>query len=352
MNETSVQFRRFSAALVAVLAGVLLTPSLAACAGTEDRRAPPKPSEVLAGLRSFLKKTARPDGSFRPGADAHYPGISDSGYSDLAPTTYAVVLHTTFGWKLPHEAKTVAWFHDRQQEHGAFINVAGTADPKSAQARLYNTTQGIVALRALGRRPRRDPLPVLAETLKGDYKTFPLYTTSFYPLAYQGAGQPLPKHADRELRALMIPAEDGYLEDHIAATFHMVHYYRLMNEPTPNAEAILKRALCDQKPDGSWLLNPPSRDRHATFDAVFVLRQLGHERSDCRRAIAKAAKWALSCQNSDGGFGHFPGSTSDLDACYFQVGTLVMAGFLKPADSLPPDPHLLAWGHLFPVPKR
>ena len=169
MNETSVQFRRFSAALVAVLAGVLLTPSLAACAGTEDRRAPPKPSEVLAGLRSFLKKTARPDGSFRPGADAHYPGISDSGYSDLAPTTYAVVLHTTFGWKLPHEAKTVAWFHDRQQEHGAFINVAGTADPKSAQARLYNTTQGIVALRALGLRPRYNPLPVFEEILQQDY---------------------------------------------------------------------------------------------------------------------------------------------------------------------------------------
>ena len=33
-----------------------------------------------------------------------------------------------------------------------------------------------------------------------------------------------------------------------------------------------------QKPDGSWLLNPPSWDRHACFDAVFVLHQLGHDR--------------------------------------------------------------------------
>jgi len=79
------------------------------------------------------------------------------------------------------------------------------------------------------------------------------------------------------------------------------------------------RVLHDQKPDGSWLLNLPSRDRHATFDAVFTLRQLGHDRADCRSAIGRAARWALSCRNADGGFGHFPGSTSDADANYFQV---------------------------------
>jgi hypothetical protein len=26
-----------------------------------------------------------------------------------------------------------------------------------------------------------------------------------------------------------------------------------------------------------------------------------------------------------------------------------MAGFLKPADPLPKDPHLLSWGHLMPL---
>src|SRR5436309_13845011 len=85
------------------------------------------------------------------------------------------------------------------------------------------------------------------------------------------------------------------------------------------------RVLRDQKPDGSWLLNMPSRDRHATFDAVFTLRQLGHDRDDCRQAIAKAARWALTCRNADRGFGHFPGSPSDADANYFQIGVLVMA---------------------------
>lgn len=111
---------------------------------------------------------------------------------------------------------------------------------------------------------------------------------------------------------------------------------------------MLARALADQKPDGGWLLNMPSRDRHATFDAVFIMRQEGAGRDDCRRATARAAKWALSCRNADGGFGHFHGSPSDADANYFQVGTLVLAGFLQPVDPLPRDAHLLSWGHLMP----
>jgi hypothetical protein len=141
------------------------------------------------------------------------------------------------------------------------------------------------------------------------------------------------------------------MNDHIAATFHLVHYYRLLGEPIPKADAILKRVVHDQKRDGSWLLNPPSWDRHAGFDAVFTMRQLGADRPDCRAAIAKAAAWALRCRNNDGGFGHYPGCASDTDAVYFQVGTLVMAGFLKPVDLPPGSARLFSWGHVFPVAK-
>jgi hypothetical protein len=60
-----------------------------------------------------------------------------------------------------------------------------------------------------------------------------------------------------------------------------------------------------------------SRDRHATFDAVFTLRHEGHDQAQCRAAIDQAARWALRCRNSDGGFGHYPGSTAPfwLGAC-------------------------------------
>src|SRR5262249_47900958 len=178
----------------------------------------------------------------------------------------------------------------------------------------------------------------------------PPYTTSFFPLAYLAYGQRFPAEEDRKIRALMVPARDGYLHNHIAATFHMVHYDRLTRQKTPRARAMLRRVVGDQKQDGAGLLIPPPRDRPAAFDAVFVLHQLGDDRPECRRAAGKAAAWALRCRNPDGGFGHFPGSPSDADAVYFQVGTLVMAGFLKPVEPLPKEPHLYGWGHLMPTP--
>src|SRR5262249_31246102 len=183
-------------------------------------------------------------------------------------------------------------------------------------------------LHGLGSKPRYDVVPVFTEILRKDYRILPPYTTSFFPLAFMAWGRSFPTEADRKLRALMVQSEDGYLNNHVAATFHMVHYYRLLQEPVPSADVILQRVLRDQKADGSWLLNPPARDRHATFDAVFILRQLGKDRIDCQKAIENAALWGLKCRNSDGGFGHFPGCTSDADAVYFQVGTLVMSGFL------------------------
>jgi len=309
----------------------------------------PTPSYVLASLRTFYQKTALANGAFRPGIDPEYEGMSDSAFSDLAPVAYAVVIHKTFGWKLPYEEKTKEFLLSRQQDDGAFINVAGTVDPKSAAGRAYNTTMAIMALRALDTQPKYDPLPVFDVVLKEDYKKLPPYMTSFFPLAYLASGKPIPKEADAKIKALMVQEEDGYLHEHIAATFHAAHYYRLIGEQTPKAEAMLKRVLKDQKADGSWMLNAPARDRHATFDAVFVLKQLGGNREDCKTAMEKAGKWALSCRNRDGGFGHFPGSTSDADANFFHIGTMVMAGMLKPVDPLPKDAKLLGWGHLFPA---
>lgn len=323
----------------------LLSLHLPVCAAE-----PPPTKEILDGLRSFTERTAVADGGFRPGVDPNYQGMSDSAYSDFAPVAYAVVIHRTFGWTLPHEAKTLEWVLARQHDDGSFFNVKGTVDPKSAQGRVYNTTMALMALHGLGAKPKRDPLPVFGQVLVKDYKDLPAYSSSFFPLAFRLCGKTLPGDGDQRLRATMIQAEDGYLNDHVAATFHAVHYDRLLGEKTPKAEAILKRTLADQKPDGSWMLNPLARDRHATFDAVFMLKHLGKGRADCRKAMEKAADWALSCRNADGGFGHFPGSTSDWDAVFFHVGVLVMAKRLTPVEKLPKDAHLLGWGHLFPAP--
>lgn len=335
----------------AILRRLLLFTFLVLVVCNQQSRAAERitPESVLADLRQFYKQTANGDGSFRPGIDPDYKGMADSAASDLAPVTYAVILHKTFGWKLPDEQRTIAFLQGRQRADGAFVNIDGSNKPESPSARIYNTTQGLVALHALGVRPKYDSLPVFEQVMRRDYTELPAYSTSFFPLAYRAAGVPWPKEFDRRVRALMVQSDDGYLNDHIAATFHAAHYYSLLGEPTPKAEAIVRRALRDQKPDGSWLLNPPARDRHAGFDAVFTLKHLGNDSPECGRAIAKAAEWALSCRNKDGGFGHFPGSPSDADAVYFQVGILVMAGYLTPADPPPSDPELLGWGHVMPI---
>src|SRR6478672_7795117 len=148
----------------------LLACILIACARATHAAAD-SPEAVLSGLRKWFAKTARADGSFANGIDPQYRGMSDSAYSDLAAVTYAVTLHKTFGWKLPHEEATRRFLLSRQQPNGDFFNVAGTVDPKSAEGRVYNTTQGIVALHALGLKPRYDPLRVFEEILQADYKT-------------------------------------------------------------------------------------------------------------------------------------------------------------------------------------
>src|SRR5579862_9157363 len=98
---------------------VLLLPCTSVFAADEPA-AKVTPREVLDGLKAFWEKTALPDGSFRPGVDPDYKGMSDSALSDLAPLTYAVTLHKTFGWKLPYEEKTLANLLARQKEDGAF----------------------------------------------------------------------------------------------------------------------------------------------------------------------------------------------------------------------------------------
>src|SRR4029077_20399729 len=119
-------------------------------------------------VRTFVKHTALPDGSFRPGIEPAYKGNSDTAYSDLAAITYAVCLTRTFGWKLPYEGRFLELLLSRQQNDGAFVNVGGSADPTAPQARLYNTTQALVALHALGAKPKHNPLPVLSAILKDD----------------------------------------------------------------------------------------------------------------------------------------------------------------------------------------
>jgi geranylgeranyl transferase type-2 subunit beta len=184
----------------------------------------------------FIDRCRREDGSYAPSPDLAYAGNSDTKLSDVAAVTYAAVLAKSLGRELPHAERSAAFLHAHQQPDGGFINHAGQLDPKNDHALLYNTTQGVVGLRALGHKPQRDPTPVLDHFFVDDaYEKLPWFTTSFYPLCYAALEKPFPaayrtalaEHQERNQQA------DGYLGDHVAATFHMAHFYRLIGQPTP-----------------------------------------------------------------------------------------------------------------------
>ena len=306
------------------------------------------PQSIADQTLAFIRRCARPDGGYSPSPDPAYAGNSDTGSSDLAGVTYAATLAKTMGWRLPHPKRSVDFIQRHQQPDGSFVNRAGKMDPKSDLAILYNTVQGVVALRAFGHHPKIDPTSVPDRFFVNDaFSKLPWYTMSFFPLFYAALGKPFPGRYDEALRGLLVrgQADDGYVGDHVAATFHMAHYFRLIGQPTPKAAQMVARVLRDQKPDGGWNIKQPDWDVHACFDAVFILRQLGGDTAPVRQAMEKAADWALSCRNPDGGFGHYPTWHSDLDAVYFQFGTLIQCGRIPGARRDIPDANTLSWGH-------
>lgn len=296
----------------------------------------------------FIIRCGRTDGGYAPSPDPAYAGESDTKFSDLAAVTYAAVLAKTMGWELPRKERSIAFIRRHQRPDGHFVNLAGKHDPASDLGILYNTTQGVVSLRALGAEPEIDPISSVAQLLAGDaYRKLPWYTTSFFPLLCAALNRPFPADWRDKLAGHMeqSQASDGYLGDHVAATFHMAHFFRLLGEPTPRAEAMVARVLRDQKSDGGWNIKEPDWDVHACFDALFVLRQLGGSEPKVKQAIARGAEWSLNCRNLDGGFGHFPGRPSDMDAVYFQFGTLIQAGRVPGARHDLADAQTLGWGH-------
>lgn len=311
------------------------------------------PHPTLSGQRikdttyAFIATCARPDGGYSPSPDPHYLGFADTMVSDLAAVTYAATLAKSEGWELPDKECAADFVQRHQQPDGVFVNLQGSYDPKSYLAIQYNTVQGVVALRALGRKPKIDPVHVMDRFFKGEaFKKLPLFRASFFPLFYAALGVPFPPAYKQALKQWLIQSQgpDGFLLKQVPSTFHLVHFFRLIGEPTPKASSIVRQILQEQQPDGGWNI-PNTPAAHACFDAVFVLRQIGGGSAACHAAIHRAADWAFSCRNPDGGFGEFPGWHSDMDAVYFKFGTLIQAGRIPGSNFNLPDAETLSWGH-------
>jgi geranylgeranyl transferase type-2 subunit beta len=306
------------------------------------------------GIIAFINRCKRDDGGYSPSSRPEYAGRSDTANSDLAAVTYAAVLARSLDTALADAPRSAEFIRGHQRPDGSFANAEGAFDPASDLAILYNTTQAVVGLKALQSAPQIDPEPVIKRFFVGDaYKALPWYTTSFFPLFYAAIGRPFPPAYRTALTEHMIAiqAPDGYLGDHVAATFHMAHFFRLIGEETPGGPAVLERVLRDQTAEGGWNIKAEDWDVHACFDAVFILRQLGGGSERSLQAMQRASDWAVRCRNADGGFGHYPGWPSDMDAVYFQSGVLLQAGALCTTELDLPDAHTLGWGQAM-LPER
>src|SRR5437660_2698950 len=203
--------RQMLRGLACTLAGVAISKL------PDSSTAPGQPAKLAEETLAFIRRCARPDGGYDPSPDPAYEGNSDTSLSDLAGVTYAATLAKTMGWELPHPERSIGYIQQRQQPDGSFIHLAGKMDPKSDLALLYNTVQGVVALRALGERPKIDPIKVMDRFFVGDaFKKLPWYSTSFFPLFYAALGKPFPQQYDEGSRAHPVgnAAADGYLGDH------------------------------------------------------------------------------------------------------------------------------------------
>jgi len=315
-------------------------------------------AEVIEGLRRFLAGCRRSDGGVRPGLDHRYQGASDTALSDLAAPVYTLILEETFGFRVLDRRRTRR-FIERGRNPDGLWRAAGAPDAP-AHLVLYDTMQALLGLRILGggRLPRIGQERTIGGVRRllaaGAARSFPPYALDFFGQFFAILGRPLPGAIARAVwKAYRARYRAGEVGGHVASTFHFVRHALLAGRRVPDAPAILRRTLALQRRDGSWNRMPDrSWDVHATFDGTFIVRQLGFRigwSPACTRALEGAARYALACRNPDGGFGHFPGATSDVDAAYFQAGTLVMSGRL----SATPVPlrlaRVLGWGHVFPA---
>ncbi len=317
----------------------------------------------ILGIAAYLASCARHDGGLNPGPNPRYRGRSDTSFSDIAAPVYALILEETLGLGVLDRAMTLRFLKSCRGRDGIFRSIRrfrGVAAP--AHLQLYNSLQALLGQRIIMKN-RIEPggLSQTARAVRrfyrqGHFRKFPPYALDFLGQFFNVIRRPFPTTMARAVTAEYLKKyRDGEVAGHVASTFHFVRHALLSRQRLPQARDILKKTLSLQRRNGSFNVMPdPDWDVHATFDGCFIVRQLGARlgwKREYTRALKKAARFALSCRNRDGGFGHFPGYPSDMDACYFHAGTMVMAGELR-REPVPDDlGRVLGWGHVFPCPK-
>ena len=317
---------------------------------------------MLNKFLQYLNSLADENGGFMASGVNNFLGVADGQVSEIAAATYAAEISQTLGFNLPYPEKTAEFILNRQHPEGYFRNLAPLPGVTTTSFNLYNTCVGLRGLKAFGKNPKYDPRPWLVKYIRCLEKVG-AYHPDFYanscaaledemkPDCFQKLADFLLAQQDKESGWLIEPGlkEAGYpIERSNPFNFHAVRFFHLAGKRIPRGDEILRGFMKYQESDGSWKLGGV----HGTFDACVAIRILGDDSKKYREAIRRAAEWALTCRRKDGGFNHFgdkaiagyiDNAPSEMDACYFHVSNLTMAGKLPCKVGF--DNNWIGWGH-------
>jgi len=316
--------------------------------------------------QSILKHVldlADPAGGYPASAHRNWLGIADGSVSEIAPAVYAAEIAQTLGASLPHPDATAEFIQARQSRDGFFQNLYPLPGFTTSVYHEYHTCVGIRGLKALGKSPKYDPREWMIGNIRqiGKGGLFGSYWADFYANAFAALEERMPADCERILQDKLLTFQDAktgwfiqggdrHFELNNPMTFHATRVFHLMGETVPLADKVLETFMRVQQSDGSWSLG----NMHGTFDACATIRMLSDGSARYAQAIEKAGDWALTCRTDDGGFNHFgdnapefraqdSGNLSDMDACYFQVATLAIAGRLPMC--VDRTNNWIGWGH-------
>jgi hypothetical protein len=210
-----------------------------------------------------------------------------------------------------------AFLQAHQAETGAFAEPGGQASPAL-------TAWAALALRAVGARPRRDPLPYL-QAHDGDVTSVTDVEAMLLAEAALGAK---PQQLVARIRAAT--RTSGEIGDALNATFWGIIALRQADEPIPPASP--RYVLAHQARSGGWSWTAGGRpDSNDTAAAVEALRAAHVDGPPITRAL----RFLRRFENRDGGFGLERGGASDAQSTAWVLQAYAAAGVRAPARARP-----------------
>jgi len=310
----------------------------------------------------YLFSLSDKEGGFQSSTVLNFLGVADGKVSEIAPATYAAEIAQTLGIEVPFPEKTAEFIQLHQHPDGYFRNLVPLPGVPTDEYLLYNTCISLRGLKALGKSPRHDPRKWLDSHIRSASVIGP-YEPDFYANSYAAVEEEMKPDCFHKLADYLLSKQDektGWLlqpglkelnwpfERHNPFTFHAARVFHLAGQRIPMADKILETFMALQEDDGSW----KEGNVHGTFDACVTIRMLSDNSEKFQKAIRRAGDWVLTCQREDGGFNHFgnkaikgyiDNAPSEMDACYFHVSTLAMAGILPLRIGY--ENRWIGWGH-------